>query len=418
MNELRQGAGSSEKHRPTRSLGIVLLATVLSAASSFVVLLIVAPALGPSNYSVFAVYWSALFMVVGVLFGVQQETTRAIAARANTLEISAPREGASPLRFASIVGFSLLALIASTGPLWAASLWGAGHDDWALPLAVAVASYVIVAALNGILAGRGAWGSFAAVPLIDGALRLLLVGLVLWFGAGGSGLAWAVAIPFPVSFLIVYLSRRGFVRKYGTVRETYRELAGNSSKTMVASAATAVLVNGFPVVLSVFGRAEPAMLGAVVLALTLTRAPILVPLTALQSMLISKFSGDAGSGARLKAAVLMLIVAATAFLAVAAALWGPAILSWIFGDGFALSGWLLGGLVLASGCLGVLTVTGAVALAAERHNLFVAGWVTGALVAILLVALLPFDIGTRAVVALICAPLLGSAVHFVKLRTH
>lgn len=415
MQEQESSLEPTVKGRSSGSLLTVLGATVLSAASSFLVLLIVAPALGPAAYATFAVYWSALFMVVGVLFGVQQETTRAVAQHTVTAP-DATQQRSSPMRFAAVLGAALLVLLAATGSLWSVPLLGEGHTSWAIPLAIAVAAYVGVAALNGILAGRGAWNPFAAIPVIDGVLRLVLVILVLWQDWGGTALAWAVAIPFPVSFLVVYLWQRRFVRAHGQVAESYRELAANSSRTVLASAATALLVNGFPVVLSIFGRSEPALLGAVVLALTLTRAPILMPLTALQSMLIAKFSSSTQSTTKFKAVVLLGILLATAVLATAAGIWGTTILVWIFGEGFALNGWLLAGLVAASGCLGLLTVTGASALAAEKHNVFAAGWVCGALVAVTLVAVLPIGIGTRTVVALTCGPLLGALVHLLASR--
>ncbi|MEB0222588.1 hypothetical protein, partial [Pseudomonas sp. AB12(2023)] len=55
--------------------------------------------------------------------------------------------------------------------------------------------------------------------------------------------------------------------------------------------ATAVIINGFPLLLAFFALAtEKAELGALILAITITRAPVLVPLMALQSYLITRFS--------------------------------------------------------------------------------------------------------------------------------
>lgn len=407
---------AEEASRSSRSVLVVLVATAVSAVSSFLVLLIVAPALGPAGYAVFAVYWAALFMVVGVLFGVQQETTRAVAHLEST---PGPSEATtSPMRFAGVLGVVLLLVIGATGWWWTRPLFGEGHEVWAIPLAIAVASYVGVTALNGILAGRGAWTPFAAIPLIDGLLRLLLVAIVLWLGWGGTALAWAVAIPFPVSLAVVLLWQRSFVKKNGAIAGGYKKLAVNSSRTVLASSANALLVNGFPVVLSIFAGADQDALGAVVLALTLTRAPILVPLTALQSMLIARFSGKRSSTNRFMVLVMVGIVVVAAVIALAVWLWGEAVLGWIFGGGFVVAGWLLAGLVFASGCLGLLTVTGAAALASQRHNGFAAGWVIAAVVAIALVAVLPFAVGERTVLALIVGPVLGAIWHLIALQRH
>lgn len=407
---MASGAEPISWRRPGRGLLLVLAATVISAASSFVVLLIVAPALGPAGYASFAVYWAALFMVVGVLFGVQQEATRAVS------DVGEPAGadvgGASLVRFAGLLSAAVLIVTVLAGLLWAESLFGGGKAAWAYPLAIAVAAYVGVAALNGVLAGSGAWGFFAAVPMIDGILRLILVTAALAMGADATALAWAVALPFPVSFLLVAAASRRTVRTRARVGESYGALAVNSSRTIVASAANAVLVNGFPVILSIVAGEDRVQLGIVVLALTLTRAPILVPLTALQSMLIARFSASPHDARRLMTVLLVGLSLVTPALAAVAGIWGPSALALFFED-FAATGALLAGLVVASGCLGVLTITGARALAAKRHGAFAAGWVLACALAIIIVAITPGEVGTRAVIGLIVGPLVGAAYHLV-----
>ena len=392
-----------------RGLPLVLAATAISAASSFVILLIVAPALGPAGYASFSVFWAALFMLVGVLFGVQQEATRAVA---DAVPADTTPRGASLARFAAVLGGGALVILGATGPLWAEPVFGAGHSAWAFPLAAAVASYVGVAAVNGILAGSANWGGFAAVPLIDGVSRLVLVGIVLLTGADTTALCWAVAIPFPLSLVVVALFWRTAIARRAVIGERYTRLTANVARTVVASAANAVLVNGFPVVLALFAGRDRAALGAVVLALTLTRAPILVPLTALQSMLITRFSASSRSASmRFALLVIGCLAVFTTVAALLAAFCGEPLLTWLFGDGFALDGLLLAFLVGASGCLGVLTVTGASVLAAKRHSVFAMGWVLACVIAVVLVAVFPGDIGTRTVVGLIGGPLIGAAWH-------
>ncbi|QIM19291.1 hypothetical protein G7066_13240 [Leucobacter coleopterorum] len=114
-------------------LALVLTGTVVSAASSFIVLLIVAPALGPADYAKFSVYWSALFMVVAILFGVQQESTRGVAAAQGTVTgstTSARHHKTSVLRFALLIAAALLVLVGATSPLWSEALFGSGTATW------------------------------------------------------------------------------------------------------------------------------------------------------------------------------------------------------------------------------------------------------------------------------------------------
>ena len=400
--------------RARSGLLLVLAGTVVSAASSFVVLLIVAPALGPAQYAQFSVYWGALFMIVAVLFGVQQESTRGVAAARAAAEVPAARPGGpvtSVLAFALVLAATLLLAIGATSPAWSGVLFGAGAGGWGLPLAIAVASYALVAAVNGILAGTGRWGAFALLAVIDGALRLALVALALALDLGGTALAWAVALPFPVSLAVVLLGNRRAVRAHAAVAGTTGALAANTARTLTASVATAVLINGFPVFLSAFGRTDQATLGAVILAVTLTRAPILVPLTALQSMLIARLSAAREGRTRTLLVVLAIVAALAALVAGAVWAWGGPLLARFFGAGFVLAPATLAGLVAAAGALGVLTATGAAALALERHTVFAAGWVLAAAVALALLALLPLSLEARVVLALLVGPLLGAALH-------
>ena len=63
----------------------------------------------------------------------------------------------------------------------------------------------------------------------------------------------------------------------------------------------------------------------------------------------------------------------------------------------------------------LLTLTGAAAVAAALHRAYAIGWVGATLAAALLLTL-PLDLPTRAVVALLCGPMVGIAVHLMALH--
>ena len=62
-----------------------------------------------------------------------------------------------------------------------------------------------------------------------------------------------------------------------------------ASHSIAAAGASAILVMGFPVLLKATSGDLGATGGVVILAVTLTRAPLLVPLTAMQGNLIAHF---------------------------------------------------------------------------------------------------------------------------------
>ena len=77
-------------------------------------------------------------------------------------------------------------------------------------------------------------------------------------------------------------------------------------------------------------------------------------------------------------------------------------------------GALLAWLTAAAVSISMLSITGAAAVAAALHRAYSLGWV-GATVASALLLTLPLDLSTRTVVALLCGPLVGIAVHLAAL---
>jgi O-antigen/teichoic acid export membrane protein len=167
---------------------------------------------------------------------------------------------------------------------------------------------------------------------------------------------------------------------------------------------------GFPVLLKATSGDLGASGGVVILAVTLTRAPLLVPLTAMQGNLVAHFVDQRTH--RLRALVgPTMVVAAIGLLGVVVAwVFGPGLLRAGFGADYVASGALLAWLTAAAITIALLTLTGAATVAAALHRAYSLGWVS-ATVASTALLLLPLTLETRTVVALLCGPLVGIAVH-------
>src|SRR5699024_9353153 len=124
----------------------------------------------------------------------------------------------------------------------------------------------------------------------------------------------------------------------------------NTGAAMLASAGTSALVTGFPVFVTATARpTDPApLVGAVILAITLTRAPLLVPLTSFQSAIIVYFVQRRSLGPRALAGPLGLVAAIGVVGAGAAWLLGPWLIRVLFGAEFVLPGVVLAALTAAS----------------------------------------------------------------------
>lgn len=387
----------------------VLVATLISGVSGYLVMWLVARALGAVDYSVFGVFWSALFLIVGVLFGIQQETTRATASALINPTGSECRS--SLWVFAGAVAVAVGVVVVLTGLWWAPRTLGAGNAGLVVQVALGSGANAVVATLSGVLAGARLWRHLGAIIAIDGVVRLFAVFVALALGGNPVALAWAVIIPFPVALGMMFLfSPRPLIRLSGSPL-SYRRLISNSAQTMLAASATALIINGFPLVLAFFAApTEKAELGALILAITITRAPVLVPLMALQSYLVTRFTGMKASPWLLIGRACGLIGLTMAVLAAATFFWGTAAFATVIGADFALSTGTLVPLVVSSGFIGALCVTGPALLAAGSHRSYALGWVVASIVSIGML-FLPVGLESKATLALSIGPVIGLLVH-------
>jgi hypothetical protein len=187
-----------------------------------------------------------------------------------------------------------------------------------------------------------------------------------------------------------------------------------AAHSITAAGASAILVMGFPVLLKLTSAELGAAGGVVILAVTLTRAPLLVPLTAMQGNLIAHFVDERAQRLRALIAPAALIGGIGAVGVAAAGLVGPWFLRVVFGPQYQASSALLAWLTAAAVAIAMLTLTGAAAVAAALHRAYSLGWV-GATLASGLLLLLPLPLETRTVVGLLCGPLVGIAVHLAAL---
>jgi hypothetical protein len=85
-----------------------------------------------------------------------------------------------------------------------------------------------------------------------------------------------------------------------------------------------------------------------------------------------------------------------------------------FGEEYRAGGALLAWLTTAAIAIALLTLTGAATVAAALHRAYAAGWIC-ATVAAMLLLLLPVGLESRTVIALLCGPMTGIAVHLAAL---
>ncbi len=398
------------------------LATLFAAASGYLVMVIAGRALGPAEYPLFATYWGAFFALGGVANGLMQEATRAVrAARQPGTGDTAPAPPADArvrlLPAGLVLGLVLAALVVVSTPAWTPvglpTFSGAGVAI----MAFGILGFSLQAATAGALSGTEKWNLYAILLTVDAALRVLVAGVAWWLGDAGLGFALATVAGTVTWALLIVLSPATRAALASALDVGRGRFWRNTGTAMLASAGTSALVTGFPLFVTATARpTDPAALvGAVILAITLTRAPLLVPLTSFQSAIIVHFVERRSQGPRALALPLAAVAAVGVMGAAAAWLLGPWLIRVLFGAEFELSGGVLAALTAASVGTAALMVTGNAALAFDRHLLYNAGWWVAVVAAAALLTAVPAPLDVRAAIALLAGPGVGVLVHVAGL---
>lgn len=399
---------------PGSGLRSILPAMVLASGLGYAVQVMAPVLLSAADYVGFSLFWSALFLCVSALSGVQNEVSRA------AREADGPNERGTFLRYAGVV-LAVSAAVAVVVAFIVASTMPAGDLATVVILfVVGVVSVAVITLLTGVLYGTRRWRGVAVAIVADPVIRALgfaaVIGVMLvtsgWPVPLPIALA-AVATPFLLAAAVIWFGSAHAAVSSIHVDIDLARLLKNTALTLLASTALGFVVAGMPIVVTALGRDYPKELVAgTVLLVVLMRAPLVSPMIALQSYLTVTFRDAPQKAWRRAALVVGGLAVVAAALAVVAALWAKPIAAAIVPQYVLPDQWVIAAIVIGAGMVGAQTVTGAVLLSRSLHRAYAAGWVTTALVTVAL-SLLRVDFSTAVVLSLTIPVLIGSLVHVV-----
>jgi O-antigen/teichoic acid export membrane protein len=362
-----------------------------------VYLAIVARHLPAAEYAYFGAFWSlAQVAGFGAFLPIEQETAR-------LLQI--PRRRFGVLKSTLVIAMSLaaaeLAVIVVGWPLVSRAL--GGHVAMVLALAVLCIVSAGQFVVRGALIGGNVLGRHAATMVLDSVLRVGFAALVAATvtAPGSPQFAWTLVAAIGCAHapqLLAWLTRPR--RSPGEADSTADRLGSRAVWSAVAplllgSLCAQLLLNGPPVLVPALASnvEDATRAGQFVAAFTLTRLPLflVVPMqTALLPILTATLHmNDRAALHRWLRLLSLGLVALGAAAVVVGFVAGPWLLRLIFGEQYALPGADIALLSLGVAVYIGLVIVTQVLVAAVRHRMVAWSWLSGVLVAVVVLAVVP-----------------------------
>ena len=389
----------------------------VAGPSTYVLLVVIARAVGPTEYARFSLLWTAVVVAsLGAFLPVEQVLARRAAATPGGDGLGRLLDAG--IRRAGVVGALSLAVLTT---LWTAR-WGlSGDTAWAVAVTVvAVGGFVLQFPARGVLGGTGAMRDYAAVVIVDAGGRAVAA-LALW--AAGVTAVWPYAAAVAASALAC-----GTVGVRAVGRAGRREPAGAAGAavgpatapgtavlagTIAAALSMQLLLNSAVVVAGAVATGEQAELAGVLLAVVVVaRAPVFV-FQSLQGAYVGAVArlalgADPGLGRLLRRLAGLVGATALATLAVGA-LAGPALLSALFGPGYQVGRTTAAVAALGVALYLVASVTNDVAVALGEHRRLGPAWIGGVLAGAVTAVVVP-DLALRTTLPLVVGSVVAVAV--------
>jgi hypothetical protein len=358
------------------------------------------------QYADFMVFWALLYWMYGAMGGLQYESVRTVTAAAES-----GARGPRVIPFMVLLATGFAVLLASTAPLWSGLVFSQHPLFSGLVIAVGVLLFGAEVSVVGTLSGRGFWQTGARVTMADTACRFLPF-VVFALASHDPRLYKLSAAAGGLAVVAAFLSRRTCSSLTTRGDLEARSLVPATLQSMAANGAAGAFLVGFPTLMSlVLDDATMATSAGLLFAMSMTRAPLIMPILAFQSMIVSHLVKAGDKAVRAAFKLIGLVTAGGLVLAGVAALVGPPLLR-LLRPAYHLTWQVVGGLTLGSTAIALIALAGTLDLALKRHTGYMLGW-AAAIAGSVGVLCLPLNLDVKVILSLIVGPLVGAAVHMI-----
>ena len=395
----------------------VTVAIGVSSAAGLALQALVGRMLTPAEFALFLSFWGMLFAIGGSLSILEQETARQTAAHED--------DSGSSMYGVTVSAAVLAGLVAAATMIPPIAERFYGRSNWAMGLVVVFAAvgFAIQFALRGTLIGSGAIRPYSAIVILEAVARLvLLLIFAVSFGVNLPTAAIAVGIG-SFAWLVWFRRAHGTVPRERLSSRQWRTALRTAASLMVAAGLMAVMIVGYPAMVSSLTDEPPsAARGAVLAALTLSRFPLILvsPIQALAVPTIVRWRSNATAASARKARLLVTggTLAATAVGlvgGVAGWLWGPAVVRLVYGSDYDASPRAAALLVLSAFLLAWVLLMSAALIALAAHRRMVVMWLAAVVASAVWLLVSPLGIMDTTAVGALVAPVVALACAIPKL---
>lgn len=395
-----------------RSSVIVISGMLISGVCGYALNWLIPRTIGFSEYLQFAVFWSALFLTISALSGIQQEVTRATIPSVNARNV----RGHAKVALLLVLLFLPLAFISA--PFWDRALFPDNSSNYSAALICGAGLYIALAVAMGLFYGAHAWMAVFVATITEGIARLVVILPTLDSPSRLSLLPWEVVLPILTALIcgVVFYSFRNEPKQKYTIDVGLFRLLQNSLKTVGASLFMGVMISGLPVVLAMSsGNFPNKNLGVLVALITLIRAPFVILVMAMQSYLITVFKSSTDSNLTARKLSIWIACSGT-LLSIIAGIWGVEITHFLFPENSYTPDRLFYVLlIISSSLIAVMSIIGALLLSKNMHYTYLIGWATGALLTIVIL-FQPWDFEFKLSLGIIIPPAIAISVELLMIN--